>query len=189
MTPFTCDCKLTFCMAHAIRRTGIIKHEHPNHFHWLLFLILFAGGWTSNRLAPAEQQEPINHSDHGVGTNAFDSSLGLLAVTFALDQIELLYSLTRLHHAESFESALKGHLFAALDIVEANERLFPSTIAAVQTNQDFIAATAYRRADLWTNQDVVRVSSGSPLRDSEAEIMHLAKVFQWLTFTISRGWY
>ena|ERR1700678_763361 len=134
-------------------------------------LILIAGGCIENRLAPPKQQEPINHSGDGVGTNGFESICDELFVTAVLDQIELLHSLTTFHDAEGLNSALKGHLFAALDVIEANERLFPSTVAAIQSNQDFIVATACRRTDLGTNQHVIRVSSGSPLSHTQAEFM------------------
>ena len=141
-------------------------------------LMLFAGGCIENRLAPSKQQEPINHAGDGVGTNSFESICEELDVTAVLDQIELLYSVNALQDAKGLNSALKGHLFAAMDIVDANERLFPSTVAVVRSNQDFIAATACRRTDLWTNQHVIRVSSGSPLRHTEAEFVRLAKSVQ-----------
>ncbi len=138
-------------------------------------ITLFAGGCSSNRPAPAEQQERINQSGHGVDTNAFDSVSSELAVTSILDQIELLYSLTGLHNVQELKSELKGHLFAALDIIEANERLFPSTVSAVQRNRDFIAGTACRQASLPVDPNVIKVSLGSPLRHSEAELVRLTK--------------
>jgi hypothetical protein len=136
-------------------------------------MILLVGGCATGQLVPAKKQKTVNYSGPVTDTNAFEDRLNQMVVTFSLDRIALLLSLTDIHNPEEFELAIKGHLIAALDVNETNELVFPSIATAVRTNQYYISATAWRHANISANKYVAKVSSKSPLRHSEAELTRL----------------